>query len=261
MNMDQITLLKDRVAKSAAALCILFLLCTFDGGQAYLREPFNSLRMLPGESKKLTGPMAPGVFGLEGMTSEESSDSISMSLDQVISGFWLGVKMWRGTLTLRPDIEPGNYMVSVFGTEDQKKVGSNTFQVVVYKDRAARLADSKSFLLRYGGISPWIVAGSFFVLVLITCGGLYLVTGKRDSLMAEQGEAEIYHIARDALGLSIYFGLGKRNGVEKGSHLSVMNSKGQSLEEVRVESASETDGMARVGPLCEVRTGDRVKRR
>ncbi len=258
--MEEISLLKDRVAKIGAAFCILFLLCVVDGGQAYLREPFNRLRMLPGMTEKLTGPMAPGVNGLEGMTSEESSDSISMSLEQMISGFWLGGKMWRGTLSLRPDAETGNYMVSVFGTEDQKRVGQNTFQVVVYKDRAALLADSKSLLLRYSGISPWLIAGSFFLLVLITCGGLYLISGKRDELMAERGEAEIFHITRDALGLSIYFGLGTSNGVGEGSRLSIMDPKGRELDETSVESVSEGVGMARVGPLLDVRTGYRVKR-
>ncbi|MHC1727153.1 MAG: hypothetical protein AB9866_14295 [Syntrophobacteraceae bacterium] len=260
MNLERITARKNRTALLGAALCILTLVCGADGGIAYLREPFNSLRMLPGESMRLTGPMAPGVADLEAMTFQSDSGSIAMNLEELISGFWLGARMWRGTLRLSADIEPGKYLVSVYGKEDQKKVGDNTFQIIVYKDLQAYLSDSKSLIQRYSGFSPWSVTAFSFLLVLLTCGLLYLLAGKRDRLMAEQGEAEIYHITKDDSGLSVYFGLGERNGVEKGSVLLLMDSREQALEEIMVDSVSETDAVAKVGLDRKVRTGFLVKK-
>lgn len=260
MSLERITILKKRVALFGAALFVLSLLCGADGGIAYLREPFNSVRMLPGESARLTGPMAPEAPGLEAMTFQSDSRSITMNLEELISGFWMGARMWRGTLQLSPDIEPGIYLVSVFGKDDQKKVGANTFQVIVYKDRRSYLSDSKSLIQRYSGISPWIAAGFFFLLIILTCGLLYILAGKRDRLLAELGIAEIYHIAPDISGFAIYFGLGQRNGVEKGSHLLVMDSKEEVIGEIIADSVSETDGMAKVGPDSKIRTGFMVKK-
>ncbi len=261
MDLDRIRIWKDRIALIGAALCCLLVLTALDGGAAYLRNPFNSLRLLAGESMRLTGPMAPGIVSIEGMEFESDSPHISMNLEEVISGFWMGAKMWRGRVNLSQEIPPGKYRVTVFGKEDRKKVGENTFQVIVYRDRAAYLADSKSVILRYSGISPWAVGGILFATLFLTCGCLYLISGKRDRLMAEKGEAEVFHVIRDATGSSIYFGLGQINGIEKGSEMLLMDPKGLHMEEIRVESVSETDAVAKVGPLSEVRTGYLVKRK
>lgn len=254
-----ITMWKDRTAKVGAVLCILSILFAIDGFIALAREPFNNVRLLQGESFKLTGPLSPGVAGIDQMTYESDSNAVSMSFDNVISGFWMGGRMWRGTVKLSPDIEPGRYELSVFGKEDQKKVGTNTFKISVYKDRASSNADSNSFLVRNFGVSPWVMAGSFLGLVVLLCACLYFISGKRDKLMAESGEAEIYHIAKDNDGFSLYFGLGQRNGIEKGMKLVLMNEEREPIEELVVESVSETDGLARVGPLCSVRTGYLIK--
>jgi hypothetical protein len=260
MTLDMITLWKDRIAKAGAVLCILAILFALDGSVAYLRESVNSLHLFQGESVKLTGPLAPNAVSVDQMTYESDSHSLSVSFDNVISGFWMGGKMWRGTAKLSPDIEPGHYSLSVYGKEDQKRVDPNTFKITVYKDRASYRADSNSCILRYFGVSPWVMAGSFFGLVLLVCGCLYFISGRRDKLMAESGEAEIYHIVKDEAGFSLYFGLGQRHDIEKGSRLVLMNEKRQPVEELIVESVSESDGLAKVGSLCAVRPGYLVKK-
>ncbi|MFZ2448496.1 MAG: hypothetical protein WAW37_19220 [Syntrophobacteraceae bacterium] len=260
MNLEETTRLKNWLAKIAAAFCFLFILCGVDGGVAYLREPLNSLRLLPGESIRLTGPLAPGATLPDHMTFESSSDSVAMSIEEVISGFFLGGQMWRGTLRLAPDAKPGEYLIAVFGKSDLKKVGSNLFQVIVYGDRASYLAASKSLLLRYSGVSAWAWSGGFLGLVLLCCGGLYLLGLKIDRLMADEGEAEVYLVTKDELGFSLYFALGERNGIAKGSRLILMDPKRRPIEEITVESVSETDALARIGPLGTVTPGYLVKK-
>jgi hypothetical protein len=260
MKLEEITRLKKWIARIGAAFCILFILCGIDGGVAYLREPLNSFKLLPGESTGLTGPMAPGATAPDHMTYESTSDYLSISIVEVISGFWMGGKMWRGTLGLDPRIEPGQYAIVVFGTGDGQKVGSNVFRIIVYKDRQSLMADSKSLLLRHTGISAWILSAAFFGLVLVCCGGLFLISGRIDSLMAEVGEAEVYHVTKDEFGLCIYFGLGERNGLEKGAKLFLMDSKRRPVEEITVESVSETDALARIQSTGGVKPGYFVKR-
>ncbi len=260
MNLDEITVLKGRIAKAAAVLCVLAVLCALEGSAAFLREPFNTFRMVPGSVERLTGPMAPNVADIAGMTSESTSDSVSLSLDETLSGFWMGGRMWRGTLKVAPDARPEKYVVSVYGKEDQKKVGSNVFQIIVYPDRSAILADSKSYIQRYSGFSPWIIAGFLLFLVLLACGSLYLLSSKRDRMMADRGEAEVFHITKDAVGVSVYFGLGSRHGIKKGSKLILMEPDGLPVGEITVESVSESDGLAILGPQSEVRPGYLVKK-
>lgn len=259
MSLDRMTTWKSRIAGVSAAACIVAILCVLDGSAAYLREPFNSLQMLPGSSIRLTGPLPPDT-GLDGMTYESSSNAISMSLEEVISGFWMGGRMWRGTLAVGTETTPGKYFVSVLGSDDRKKVGANTFLVLVYKDRQSEIAHSISFLKRHTGVSPWTFGGLLFFLVLLGCGSLYLIGIKRDRLMAEQGEAEVYHVIRNAETVSLYFGLGRKHGVEEGGRLLLMDGKRRPIEEITVESASEKDALAKVGPLSSACPGYIVKK-
>ncbi|MGA2401017.1 MAG: hypothetical protein ABSG91_04830 [Syntrophobacteraceae bacterium] len=260
MDLERITAWKNRIGLAGAALCCLFVISAIDGGVQYLRQPLNFLRLLPGESIKLTGPMAPGVRSIDGMEFETDSPAVSMSLEEVISGYWMGARMWRGRIDLSAHIVPGTYIVSVFGKEDRKRVGANTFQVTVYNDRASYLAGSKSLIMRYSGVSPWMAAGFFFSMVLLACMCLYLVSGKKDRLMAEQGEAEVFHVTRDETGISIYFGLGRLHGIERGLELQLLDSKRRPLGQVKVESVSDTNAMAEATRLSEVTTGCLVKR-
>lgn len=260
MSLEQITRWKNLLAGAGAAVCALFLIAVLDGAAAYLRTPSNSLRMLAGESTRLTGPMPPETKNLERMTYSGSSDFVSIALEEVISGFWFGTRMWRGTLRLDAGIEPGQYGLTVFGKDDQKKVGANTFQITVYGNNASLRADLESFVERFTGISPWVVSGAFFLLVALVCGTLFLVSCRREKLMAEAGEAEIYRVAREEAGFAIYFGLGRQHGLEKGSRLVLMDGKGRDLEEIVAESVSERDSLARVGPLAVVRPGYMVRK-
>jgi len=59
------------------------------------------------------------------------------------------------------------------------------------------------------------LGGGFFGLVLLCCAGLYLIGLKSDRFMAQEGEAEVYHITKDELGFSIYFALGSATGWDR----------------------------------------------
>ncbi len=260
MDLDRIGAWKNRISLAGAVLCCLFTISVIDGGVWYLRLPFNSLRLLPGESVNLTGPMAPEVGAIDGMGFETDSAAVCVSFEGVFSGFWMGARMWRGRIYLSPDIAAGDYLVSVFGKEDRKRVGANTFHLMVYKDREAYLAASNSLILRYSGLSPWAAAGFFFSMALLACLLLYVMSGKKDRLMARQGEAEVFHVREDETGVSIYFGLGRIHGIETGSELLLLDSKRRLLGKIRVESVSDTDGVAKVDALSEAKPGCLVKR-
>jgi hypothetical protein len=260
MNFDLILVWKSRISRAGALLFCLFLISLADGGVAYLRQPFNGFSVIPGDSVMLTGPMAPGVYAVEGMNFETSSPLVLISIDEVISGFWMGGKMWRGTIVLSPEIAPGSYSVSVFGKEDGKRVRANSFKFIVYKDRETRIASSKSIIQRYSGVSPLVPAGFFLLMGLLASACLYLISGKEDRLRASRGEAEVFLVKTGERGDLIYFGLGRIHGVDIGHELLVMDSTGRSVDRIRVESVSDTDAAAITVVHSEIRPGWIVKR-
>ncbi len=260
MDAQSISLWKKRVARVAAGFSILFALFTLDSSVAYLREPSNTLELLPGQSSSLLGPLAPGAEGVSGMTYESTSERVSLALEEVVTGFWFGGKMWKATLGVAPDTAPGTYKIVVFGKVDSRKIKANTFDVVVYRDQAAKQAGAKSLLMRLSGLNSMILAIGSFVLMLVCCACLYFMSGVRDRLMAQQGEAEVYHVKRDKDGASVYFGLGAVHGIKAGARLVLMDERRRPVEEITVDSVDLKDARARAGAQVSVEVGYLVKK-
>lgn len=261
MELEKLRTWKNRVSIACAILCALFIMTVVDGSAAHLLRPFNGYRLPAGQSVELTGPMPAEATHANDIDFEADSSLISFSFAEVISGFWMGSRMWRGKVDLDPNIAPGEYSVSVFGKADRKKIGANTFRLFVYKDREAYLAASDSVIMRRSGVSPWLAAGFLLLLTVFSCVCLYLISGHKEHLMALRGEAEVFHVGKDETGVSIYFGMGRNSGIEKGSEMVLLDPEGRPLAQIRVKSVSDTDAEARLDPPIAVRPGFIVRKK
>jgi hypothetical protein len=261
MDLEHTKTLRNRVSIACAILFCMTILAAIDGAVGYFRQPINSFAMFPGGSLKLTGPMAPDTAGVNDMMAQTDTPEVAVSLLETLQEYWFGMRMWRGEITLSPNIAPGTYSVRVFGKKDQRIFEDNTFRVIVYSDRQAYLADSKSIILSNTGTSPWTVTGYLLICVFLGCVWLYVISRKQDRLMAEElGEAEVYHVRRQPNAVYIYFGLGLRNGITKGAKLLSTDPHGKRMEEAVVEDVSDTDAIARLGPLSNAHPGYIVKK-
>jgi hypothetical protein len=260
MNLAEIKIRRNRVSVVCAVLFCVMILAALDGAMGYLRQPINSYAVFPGDSVKLTGPMAPDAVTISDMLVQTDTPDVSMAIIETLQEYWFGMRLWRGQIDVSRSTAPGTYAVRVLGRKDQRLFDDNTFRVIVYKDREAYLADSKSLILRNTGVSPWRVTAGMLALVFLGCLWLYRISREKDRLMAEIGEAEVYHVRRETNAVYIYFGLGRRDGINKGAKLLSSDPRTSKTEEAVVEDVSDTDSIARLSPLSGAHPGYIVRR-
>jgi hypothetical protein len=246
MNLNQAILWRSRAAKFAAALCILFVLSAVDGLIAGFRHPWNQFALLPGESTKINGNLSHRIEGVEELWYSSSTDLIQVSFEAVHAGFWFGGQMWRGILTLHPQLKPGIYTVTVSTSTNPNKRPPDQFKIEVFADAKSMQKNALSLIRRWFGVSPWLV---FAVLALLTGAGIYIVyiiSNQKEKLLRLKGMAEIYHTKPGENGQEALFSLGTSCGLKEGDRLVLLNDKWEPAGHVHVLKVSATDAVALV---------------
>ena len=255
MNLDQVSRWRDHVGRAGALLCLLFFLSVLDALIAQFRQPVNTLNLLPGASEKINGQLAEEVV-LEDLTYKADSEHIHVSLDSVHRGFWLGGFMWRGLVKVDPNIEPGQYTLTV-GPKGklQQAPPLSTFRIRVHPDPYSHRQSHKSLVYRYTGISSMWVIALLIPFIPLALGGTIYLSRRREFLLAQHGMAEIYRVKKDENAYQVAFSLGTNQGVEPGTWLQLLDESGQSLGTIKVLESTETDSVAKVGLEMNVRPG------
>jgi hypothetical protein len=108
---------------------------------------------------------------------------------------------------------------------------------------------------RYSGVAPGLAAVFFFIPAMGFFGLVFFLSQKIDRLLARDGKAEIYRVRQTDLGIEIYFGLGRAQGLEEGTLLNLFDEKGQPLGTVKVRSVDAGDAVALAAEEQAVRPG------
>ncbi len=259
MNLDQINTWRNRAGRAGALLSAILVLAILDGLVANIRQPVNLLRMLPGESAAVDGPLREKPNGIDELSYTSGSDLLRIDFVTLHPGYWMGGAMWRGLLTTQPLIQPGEYEIGVYLKAAPDKPLS-VFKVRIYKDLRSEHLDSDSFLLRYLDISPLWTAICLFGVLLLNLGVVYLLSGARDRLLAQEGKAEVYHIIRKELECEVAFGLGAANGIRAGDRLTLLDKSGVAVCRVEVKAVSDTDAIGTIGIECDVQQGYLIRK-
>ena len=246
MSVDTTTKWRDWVARVAAVFFFFFVCAAFDGLIAYYRLPVNSNYVMPGESLKLTGPLPVEGAGLQDLRYETDGDSLRLDFQEVFTGFWMGGRMWRGVLTTGADTPSGVYHVAVDWGEESPKKPPTVFTLFVYRGDKELRGFSTSYLRKYLDLHSWWTAASFLALLCSTIGLVYLLSSRRESLLAKAGMADIYRIAKIDERVEVAFALGTRHGIDVGSALELLDGSGKAQGRVKVQKVSETDSIAEV---------------
>jgi len=255
MNLDQASRWRNLAGKAGAFFFLLMFIGILDALIAQFRQPPNVLHVLPGTSVEINGSLEERVRGIQELTYISSSDLIRLSFETTHPGFWFGGQMWRGMLTIRPPIEPGEYSLTVIPKGKTPQKSRLVFRIKVYPDLSSYQQSFKSLIRRYLGISPWWVAVFSFPLTALVFGMVFYFSQKTGYLMAQEGKAEVYRVKKGEAGHEIAFGLGTRHGVQPGHRLILLNESGQPVGTAEVREASETDSVAITGLDCMVRPG------
>lgn len=241
-------------------MCALLILTVFDGLIAQFRHPVDVLDLLPGQSDQISGPLRDKEKGIQDLTYSSGSDLITLSFGPLQSGFWFGQKMWTGAINVDSRIEPGEYKLSVRLQGDPSPKPLSAYRLKVYKDSQDYRANSLSFIRRSMDISPWILFAVILPFTAAMFGAVFHFSQKEDDLLAAEGRAEIYRIAKGEWGVEIAFGMGARHGVATGDSFALLDEEGRDIGVVVASKVSEKDAVAQVGVGCNVKPGYMVRR-
>ena len=220
---------------------------------ANYQQPANLWPGYPGLTVAINGALPDEVRTLEDLDYQPKSDHLTLIFEEIHSGYWLGGKMWRGTLRVGPQAPPGTYTLTVKGKEAPVGATALAYQVQVYPDAAAYAGSTPSLFRRFLGLSPWLLAAMCAPFILASFGAAYLSYRRLELKMARSGRAEVYLVRPNEGGLEVAFGLGSNHGIQVGTQLTLLTPEGQVVGMVEVHLVRETDALGLV------RSGERVK--
>lgn len=249
------------LGKAGAVLCTLLFLTVLDGLIAQFRQGPYLLKMLPGETVEIDGPVRGEIKDLQELEYNSNTKHLTLSVQALHKGYFMGGDMWRGQLTAGRSLAPGEYRltVSVKGTPPEQ--APPPFSVLVYANAQTRLRNSPSLIQRHTGYSPFIAAAALVPFVLLAFGLVFHLSQRREALLRQQGQGEIYRLVRDETGWTIRFGLGAAQGLTPGARLVVLDKAGRTVGAAEVKEVGEKDSWAVVSGDQEVKIGYLVSSR
>ncbi len=255
MNLDQTTYWRNSIARLAPLFFILFSLSALDGLIAVFRQPLNALPLLAGETIEVNGPLPNKPADISELIYESTSQQIHLIFQAIHPGFWTGGTMWRGKIVIDADIKPGAYELQVRTKQTSAQKPFSVFKIQVCPDSKAKQAASLSLIQRLSGLSPWWCFGWSFMLTLFCMGAIYLLSHKREYLLQQMGQAEIYRIVKKDNAYEIGFSLGKRHGVLPGVSVTIVDQLGKTIGTAAVLKVFAGDSIALIGTDTAVMEG------
>ena len=217
MDLGQVNRWRDLASKIAMAFCVIALLGLVDGLLVAFREPADLVKVLPGASVEINGELTDEADRVEDLTFTSDSDQLKVTFEAIHKGYFLGGDMWRGRLIVGPNISPGEYNLSVLPKRAASPRKAPAFRILVFPDALSLQKSSTSVIRRWFGFSAFNVAAGCLPGILLAFGAVYLLSGRREALLAASGQAEVYRVTRGDDGYEIRFGLGTAHGMSPGS--------------------------------------------
>ena len=119
-------LVRSRIlGKLSACIFLIAALAVVDGLQTLMRQDFNSVSLIPGETTVMSGMMPQNATGTGDLVVEtEGLTGLRFNAVDAFKGFWMGGNMWRAELTADATASPGKGTLTVVDMVPMKKVGS-----------------------------------------------------------------------------------------------------------------------------------------
>jgi hypothetical protein len=260
MDLEQVNRWRDLASKIAMAFCVIALLGLVDGLLVAFREPADLVKVLPGASVEINGELTDEADRVEDLTFTSDSDQLKVTFEAIHKGYFLGGDMWRGKLSVGPNIAPGQYHLSVLPKRAASSRKAPAFRILVFADALSLQKSSTSVVRRWFGISAFNVSAGCLPGILLAFGAVYLLSGKKDELLAASGQAEVYRVMRGDDGCEIRFGLGTAHGMSPGARVAIHDAGGQQVGTGTVEVCNRKVSVAQATSDQPIKVGDLVSR-
>jgi hypothetical protein len=258
MNLEKATRWQKNIGRAGTLFCVLFILAGLDGLVNQFRTPPNEFRVIPGETVSVNGPCSGDIENVTQLIYESSAQGITLRFEAIHPGFWLGGTMWRGALMVDREAPPGDYRVVVKPVNGPQEKPFAIFSIRVFANPESLQLASRSYIQKQFGITPWLVFSVSLLLSGLAFAIVYGISQKRDSLMAVEGRAEIYRLARGENSFEVTFGMGSIHGIQAGHVLTLLNRHGERIGEVKVTETFDEDSTGTVNLDTPVQPGQLV---
>jgi len=259
VNHSQAVWGRNVLGKIGALVCILMFVALLDSCVSRFREPLFTVKLLPGTSEPVEGQLDPSVKDVSQLRIEAASHYASLSIREWRTGCWFGGNMWSGEISAAPDAPPGSYDLRVFAPTDKPGVPGAAFRAVVFKDSEALRQSSLSFIQRTFDVRPWVVSLACVPVLGIIFGLVYLVSTRKDQMLAREGCAEIFQLQKTDTGTDVWFGLGLSHGVVEGMEVVVADPAGHEIGRGTVLRADRENAIAQTSIRQDVLRGAYVR--
>ena len=129
-----------------AGLCCLAVMALLDGLLSRVWEPASLIKLLPGMTAEINGPLGEEVRGVQELTYLSDSNDLTLTFAAVHKGYFLGGDMWRGRITASSRIPPGEYHLTVAPRRSATSRATPAFRIVVFADPVSLRRSSKSLV-------------------------------------------------------------------------------------------------------------------
>jgi len=260
MDLGQVARWRDLASKIGAAFCVIALLVMIDGLLVHFRERANLVKVLPGANVQINGELTDEANHVQDLTFVSSSDQLTVTFEAIHKGYFLGGDMWRGWLIVGPGISPGEYNLAVLPKRTVSPRKAPAFRILVFSDALSLQKSSTSLVRRWFGISAFVVAAGCLPGILLAFGAVFLLSGKREALLAATGQAEVYQVIRGDDGFEIRFGLGTAHGISPGARVAIYDEGGQQVGTGTVEVCNRKVSVAQATSDQPIKAGYLVSR-
>lgn len=244
MTLKQAMRARKALGKVGAVVFIFFFASLLDSCVARFREPLFTVHLLPGASELVEGQVDHDMKDLTLLRVETSSETVQLKIDRFQTSYWLGGNMWIGSISAAVEAAAGTYDLRVFAVNKPPDTPVAAFRAHVYPDYPTLRKSFLSVIQRTFDIPPGRVALACIPLLVALLGALYLLSQKVERLLASQGRAEVFMLKAAPGGVEVFFGLGRRRGVEPGMTVQICAENGQPICDAVVQQAYEENAMA-----------------
>ncbi|MDL2275504.1 hypothetical protein LJC22_05220 [Desulfosarcina sp. OttesenSCG-928-G10] len=201
---------------------VMFLIAVFsvvDGLQMLVRQEFNRIDLLPGETVLMSGMLPADAKTHEDLVIRiDGASGLSFTPLETYKGFWMGGHMWRAELSAASGMKPGEVTITIVdiikpdaSAEDSKDVRDRSIlyggqqnpalvhTITIWASEKERRAANHSILYRLLGISPFGMAGFCLLLALVTGLTNWLVFGQAEKALAVHAVFVVHGVKQMAI--------------------------------------------------------------
>ena len=271
-------LIRSRIlGKFSACIFLIAALAVVDGLQTLMRQDFNSVSLIPGETVLMSGMMPQNATSHTELNADmEGLSGLTFKPVTSFKGFWMGGNMWRAELTAGATAGSGKGTLTVVDMVPMKKVGQASvrdedrarqpvpgnatdapilgqnpalvYSVSVWPSAVERMAAEHSLLRRYTGQAPFAVAGVAAGLALLFGIGNFVCFARAEARLARQGVYVIHGVKKQADGLDASFAHAGQNDFAPGNAMALYDAHWREQARGVIVKKDHIKGFARFSP-------------